>query len=602
MRSESQEAPVRPQLRRVARLFGRYRARMALLLGLVVVQALVGVASPLCLRLLLDEAIPGRDVPLLTALAGGMFVAAVGGGVLSVYTNQQSNVIGQKVMHDLRVGVYDHLQRMSLAFFTRTRSGDTLSRILNDIGGVDSVLTNTATALVQSAVSALALAVVMLLLDWQLALVALVVVPAFLLLTPRLGRRRRAVTRGRQRKMAGLTALITESLSVSGVLLAKTMGSAELRRRFAAESREVSALEMRSAMMGRWALASRRMSLTAVPAIVYWLAGVEFAHGVHPTTIGTVVAFTSMLNRLVSPVSTMQSVGQAVSTSLALFGRVFEVLDLSVEIGDRPGARPLPGAGAVTGTVELRDVWFRYGEDGPWTLRGIDLTVPAGTTTAIVGHTGSGKSTLGYLVARLYEPSRGAVRIDGTDVRDVTLDSLAGAVGLVSQETYLFHDTVAANLRFAKPSATDDELRAACRSAHIDALIDSLPDGYDTVVGERGHRFSGGERQRIAIARVLLRNPPVLILDEATSALDTRTERAVQQALDELSRGRTTIAIAHRLSTIATADQIVVLDAGRIVERGTHTQLLARPTHYAALVEAQTTAVDETAGVGGTAG
>jgi ATP-binding cassette subfamily B protein len=623
-KKSSGDVPAVP-VRRVAGLFVGYRRRLVGLVALVVLQAGVSVSAPFLLREILDRAIPARDVPLLSLLALGMLASAAGTAVLSAVTNRLSNVIGQGIMHDVRVAVYGQLQRMSLGWFTRTRAGDTLSRITSDIAGVDAVLTNTVTAMVQSGVSALAVAVALVVLNWQLALVALVVVPGMLLLTPRLGRRRRAVAGSRQRRMSGLTSLITESLSVSGILLAKTMGNRdELRDRFAAESREVSRLEIAASMMGRWSTASRRASLVAVPAVVYWLAGVQFAHGIHPSTLGTVVAFTSMLNRLVSPIGTMQGIGAGVSTSMALFARIFEVLDLPVEVADAPGATPL----RVTGRAEvaLRDVWFRYDGQGAgqasaadrhagasdghvgaadgrrdasgdsalnrasddrgggWTLRGIDLTVPAGRRLAIVGATGSGKTSLAYLIARLYDPQRGAVTIDGTDVRDVTLDSLAGVVGLVSQETYLFHDTVAANLRFARPDATDADLVAACRAARIHDAVAALPDGYDTVVGERGFRFSGGERQRLAIARVLLRDPPVLVLDEATSALDTGTEREVQLALEVAAAGRTTIAIAHRLSTVRDADEIVVLDAGTVVERGRHADLVAAGGRYASLV------------------
>jgi ATP-binding cassette subfamily B protein len=587
----SDDAPAVP-VRRVAGLFVGYRRRLAGLVALLVLQAGVSVSAPFLLREILDRAIPARDVPLLSLLALGMLASAAGTAALSAVTNRLSNVIGQGIMHDVRVAVYDRLQRMSLGWFTRTRAGDTLSRITSDIAGVDAVLTNTVTAMVQSGVSALAVAVALVVLNWQLALIALVVVPGMLLLTPRLGRRRRAVAGNRQRRMSGLTALITESLSVSGILLAKTMGNRdELRDRFAAESREVSRLEIAASMMGRWSTASRRASLVAVPAVVYWLAGVQFAHGIHPSTLGTVVAFTSMLNRLVSPIGTMQGIGAGVSSSMALFGRIFEVLDLPVEVADAPGATPLRTTGSAE--VALRDVWFRYADArdaaddrDAWTLRGIDLTVPAGRRLAIVGATGSGKTSLAYLIARLYDPQRGTVTIGGTDVRTVTLDSLADVVGLVSQETYLFHDTVAANLRFARPDATDADLVAACRAAHIHDAVAALPDGYDTVVGERGFRFSGGERQRLAIARVLLRDPPVLVLDEATSALDTGTEREVQLALDVAAAGRTTIAIAHRLSTVRDADEIVVLDAGAVVERGRHADLVAAGGRYASLVAA----------------
>ncbi|WP_370939460.1 ABC transporter ATP-binding protein [Amycolatopsis sp. cg13] len=572
--------------RRIAGLFRPHWRALAGLCVLLVVQAGLGVASPFLLREMLDTALPHRDALLVSLLAMGMIAAALGSGALSVRTTGLSNTIGQRVMNELRVSVYSHLQRMSLGFYTRTKTGEVLSRVFNDIGGVDNVVTGTAASIVQNGTTALAIAVAILIMDWQLALLSLVVVPLFLLFTLRLGGKQRKLARGRTRRMARLTTIVEESLSVTGVLLAKTMGNAKLMRdRFAEESREVAALERSAALAGRWQRAARSMSLTIVPALVYWAAGLELAGGAAPISLGTVVAFTSMLNRLLAPATAMQTVGQNVASAKALFGRIFEVLDLPVEIGDRPGARELVLSG---GAVSMRGVSFRYDDEGPWTLRDIDLDVPAGTTTALVGSTGSGKTTLAYLVARLYEVTEGRVRVDGTDVRDVTLASLAAGVGLVSQETYLFHASVRENLRFAKPDATDEELENAAKAAHIHDTLAALPEGYDTVVGERGYRFSGGEKQRMAIARILLRNPPVLILDEATSSLDNRTERAVQAELDRLAAGRTTIAIAHRLSTVEHADQIAVLDAGRIVERGTHAELLAADGRYAALVRGET--------------
>ena len=468
-------------------------------------------------------------------------------------------------MHDLRAVVYAHLQRMSLAFFTRTRTGEVQSRIANDIGGVDSVVTSTATSIVQNVTTVVATIVAMFLLDWRLATFSLILLPFFVWLTRRVGEERRRIQSVRQSRLADMSTLVEESLSVSGILLGKTMGrSPELVRRFSGESGELADLEVRARMAGRWRMASVQMSFAIMPALVYLFAGTG---GRQTISIGTVVAFTTLQTRLFFPIQSLLSVGLEVQTSLALFGRIFEYLDLPIDIVERPGAHPF---GDVRGDVSLRDVWFRYDSGAPWTLSDISLDVPAGTTTALVGETGSGKTTLAYLVARLYEPERGSVAIDGTDIRDVTLGSLAATVGLVSQETYLFHASIRENLRFACPEATDGEIEDAARAAQIHELISSLPEGYDTPVGERGYRFSGGEKQRMAIARTVLRNPPVLILDEATSALDNETERAVQQALDDLSRGRTTVAIAHRLSTVRDADQIVVLDGGRIIERGTH--------------------------------
>lgn len=570
------------QVRRILTLFKPYRARLAVVGVLVAAASLVTVATPFLLKETLDVAIPEGRTGLLTLLALGMILSAVLGGVFGVLQTLISTTVGQRVMHDLRTAVYDRLQRMSLAFFTRTRTGEVQSRIANDIGGMQATVTSTATSLVSNFTSVVATIIAMVALDWRLTVVSLLLLPVFVWISRRVGNERKKITTQRQKQMAAMAATVTESLSVSGILLGRTMGRSDsLTRSFADESEQLVDLEVRSNMAGRWRMAVIGIVMSAMPAFIYWTAGLALQLGGPDVSLGTIVAFVSLQQGLFRPAVSLLSTGVQIQTSLALFQRIFEYLDLPIDITER--ADPVR-IDQIKGEIRFEDVAFRYDDKGGPVFDGIDLDVPAGGSLAVVGPTGAGKSTLGYLVPRLYDVTGGRVTLDGVDVRDLDFDTLARAVGVVSQETYLFHATVADNLRFAKPDATDEELHAAARAAQIHDHIAGLPDGYDTVVGERGHRFSGGEKQRLAIARTILRDPPVLILDEATSALDTRTEQAVQEAIDALSANRTTLTIAHRLSTIRGADQIVVLDAGQVAERGTHEELLERDGRYAALV------------------
>jgi ATP-binding cassette, subfamily B, bacterial len=566
-------------LRRIGRLFAPYRWQLAIVTVIIAASSVVGLASPFLLRAVIDNALPERNVRLLAWLVTGMVGVAAVTSAFGVIQTWISTKVGQQVMHGLRTSVFGHLQQ-SIAF-TRTRTGEVQSRITNDIGSMESVVTSTATSIASNLTTAVATSAAMVALSWRLSLISLVVMPPSIYLSRKVARMRRAITTLQQRELADLNVTIEEGLSINGVLLAKTMGTGlSLVRRFTASSARLIDLELQSQLAGRWRMASLSLIYAAIPAVIYLAAGLPITAGV--MTIGMLIAFTTLQNGLFRPLTGLLSTGVSVVSSLALFARIFEYLDLPVEISD-PAYPVEIDLAAITGHVTFSDVSFRYLGADHDALTGINLDVPAGSTVALVGETGSGKTTLASLISRLYDPASGSVRIDGIDVRDLRLTDLASIVGVVSQETYLLHTTVRENLRYARPGASDAEIEDAARAAQIHELIASLPEGYDTIVGSRGHRFSGGEKQRIAIARTLLRDPRVLVLDEATSALDTETERAVQQAFDRLARGRTTITIAHRLSTVRNADQIAVLGHGRLIEAGTHASLVADNGRYAAL-------------------
>ncbi|GAA4799819.1 ABC transporter ATP-binding protein [Actinomycetospora chlora] len=566
-------------LRRIARLFRPHRGALAVVIAVIVASSIVGLASPFLLRAVIDDALPHRDLRLLALLATGMIAVAAVTSVLGVVQTWISTGVGQRVMHRLRTDVFAHLQRQSLGFFTRTRTGEVQSRITNDIGGMQTVVTSTATSIAANLTTVVATAVAMVALSWQLSLVTLVVLPPAVLISRRVARMRRTLTAARQRELADLNVTIEEGLSVDAAALHRTLGTGPaLVERFTASSARLTDLEMRSQLAGRWRMATMSVVFAAIPALIYLGAGFPWTIG--ELSIGTLVAFTALQGSIFRPLSGLLDVGVQVASSLALFARIFEYQDLTVDIADPEHPVEL---GEVRGDVRLSGVTFTHpGGDRP-ALDEVDLAIPAGTTLALVGETGSGKTTLGALVARLHDPDAGRITVDGVDLRDLRLADVARVIGVVSQETYLLHTTVRENLRAAKPDATDAEIEAAARAARIHDVVAALPEGYDTMVGARGHRFSGGEKQRIAIARTLLRDPRVLVLDEATSALDTGTERAVQLALDDLARHRTTLTIAHRLSTVRHADRIAVLDHGRVVESGTHDELVDREGRYAAL-------------------
>src|ERR671932_206005 len=591
-------------IRRLARLFKPYRGQVGLVFGSILVTGALGVAPAFITKAIINEALLPHDLHLLWQLVLLMIAIPLVSGAIGVGQTYLPTVVGQRVMQDLRNRLYEHLQAMSLRFFTGARTGELQSRLQNDVGGVQNVVTNTVSSILSSVVTVLSTVVAMLLLSWQLTALSFAVVPVFVYLTWRVGRARRALSKSTQESLAELSALTEETLSVSGVLLAKTFDrQRDAVERYREGNRRLAWLNVRQQMVGRSFFALVQTFFAASPALIYLVAGYS------NLSLGTIVAFTTLQTRLLFPIGSLLQTAVEVQSSLALFERIFAYLDLPQDIVDAPGARELPKE-RVRGRVELDEVYFRYEEpvqpaaleaqavevdgDGSrpaaareWTLEDVSLEIEPGQLAAIVGPSGAGKTTISYLVPRLYDVTRGRVEIDGLDVREIRLASLAELVGMVTQETYLFHSSVRENLLYARPDATQAEVEAATRAAAIHDRITELSEGYDTLVGERGYRMSGGEKQRLAIARVILKDPRILILDEATSSLDTASERLLQTAPQPLMLGRTTIAIAHRLSTILAADVIFVVDRGRLVEQGTHEELLRRGGLYAQLYAQQ---------------
>jgi ATP-binding cassette subfamily B protein len=595
-------------MRRIAAFFRPYRLQVLVVLLTIVVTSFLGLVNPYALKLLIDEALPRRDWTELNVLVGLMIVTPLGSGFIGVGQAYLNNVIGQRVMQDLRNALYTHLQRLPLRFFTETRTGEIQSRLANDVGGIQGVVTDTASSVVANLVIAISTIIAMLLLDWRLTALSLGLLPFFMYLTYRVGKVRRGISTETQKSLADISAITEETLSVSGILLSKTFGrQAETIERFRAANAKLAALQIRQSMLGRWFFMIVGSIFSITPALVYWLAGYLAINGdPNAPSIGDIVAFTTLQTRLFFPLGQLLNVNVEVQGALALFDRIFEYLDLDPEIEDAPDAVALAPS-EVRGHVRFRDVSFRYpsapvppataaptaddtapaAQPQPFGIAHVDFTVEPGQLVALVGPSGSGKTTTTYLLPRLYDVDEGSIEIDGMDIRSIRLASLGEAIGFVTQETYLFHASVRENLAYAKAGATDREIQAAARLAAIHDRIHELPQGYDTIVGERGYKLSGGEKQRVALARVLLKDPRILILDEATSALDTVSERLIQAAVERVRKGRTTLAIAHRLSTILRADLILVYDRGRIVERGTHQELLALGGTYARLYHEQ---------------
>lgn len=571
----------------------------------ILLTSLLDAALPLVVRDLINNALPQKDLARLNVLALALITIPLLGGLINVWQRQYSAKVGEGIIFDLRCALYDHMQRMSLRFFTTTKSGEMISRLNNDVVGAQRAVTGTLIDLITNVIILVVTLTVMVRLDWRLTLLATFVLPLFVLPAQRIGRMLRAISRQQMKANANMTSLMQETLNVSGALLVKLFGRrVDEGNKFADRAAEVRDLGIQAARIGRIFFVIVGMVAAAGTATIYWLGGYLAIHG--GFRIGDIVAFALYLPRLYGPLGSLASARIDLATSLVSFERVFEILDLHLEVSDAPDAVPLP---PVRGEVNFDHVSFSYlGEGEPvslvsrdgesasivrpitdrrWALDDISFSVRPGQLAALVGPSGAGKTTITYLLPRLYDPDQGAVRIDGHDLRQMTLDSITAAIGMVTQETFLFHDTLRANLRYARPDASDEELTAACQAANIHTLIASLPDGYDTIVGERGYRFSGGEKQRIAIARVILKDPRILVLDEATSSLDSESERLIQEALEPLMHQRTSIVIAHRLSTILAADVILVIDGGRLVEQGTHAELLARDGLYARLYNTQ---------------